>query len=199
MRHWAPDQINASAELASLAEYSSDVFARVGADMTFNYISPSCERLFLRPILRAKQHNGFMTAGCLECEGRAAIAEAQLLRALCIGTGLNHRRRPTPVGATFDPHRAVHVSGESRRFGFDEDPCWRPPPTALRGQDAIRHPNLDAFLNAEDLDPHVRQEIDAGSCQRERWHSIFRRDIVSGCRDEPSIALTANQRQPFRS
>lgn len=50
MRHWAPDQINASAELASLAEYSSDVFARVGADMTFNYISPSCERLFLRPI-----------------------------------------------------------------------------------------------------------------------------------------------------
>jgi hypothetical protein len=42
--------IPAEAELRLLAEYCTDVIARVGADMTFSYISPSAERMFRRPV-----------------------------------------------------------------------------------------------------------------------------------------------------
>ena len=42
--------ITAEAELRLLAEYCTDVIARVGADMTFSYISPSAERMFRRPV-----------------------------------------------------------------------------------------------------------------------------------------------------
>ncbi len=48
MKPWAPDDAKASAVLKLIAEHSSDVIALVGPDMTFGYISGSCERLFLR-------------------------------------------------------------------------------------------------------------------------------------------------------
>lgn len=42
--------LTADMELRLLAEYCTDVIARVGADMTFSYISPSAERMFRRPV-----------------------------------------------------------------------------------------------------------------------------------------------------
>jgi PAS domain-containing protein len=42
--------ITAEAELRLLAAYCTDVIARVGADMTFSYFSPSAERMFRRPV-----------------------------------------------------------------------------------------------------------------------------------------------------
>jgi diguanylate cyclase (GGDEF)-like protein/PAS domain S-box-containing protein len=50
MKHWSPDPVSGSVILGLIAEYSSDVIAQVGSDMTFSYISPSSERLFLRPV-----------------------------------------------------------------------------------------------------------------------------------------------------
>lgn len=50
MKYWSSNDASATAALALIAEHSSDVIARVRPDMTFNYISPSAERLFLRPV-----------------------------------------------------------------------------------------------------------------------------------------------------
>jgi diguanylate cyclase (GGDEF)-like protein/PAS domain S-box-containing protein len=50
MEHWSSTSASAAAALSLIAEYSSDVIARVRPDMTFSYISPSAERLFLRPV-----------------------------------------------------------------------------------------------------------------------------------------------------
>lgn len=46
MKPWAPQHHSSTAILELIAEYSSDVIAQVGADMTLKYISPSSERLF---------------------------------------------------------------------------------------------------------------------------------------------------------
>jgi diguanylate cyclase (GGDEF)-like protein/PAS domain S-box-containing protein len=48
--------ITAEMELRLLAEYCTDVIARVGADMTFSYISPSAERMFRRPVSEVTKH-----------------------------------------------------------------------------------------------------------------------------------------------
>ncbi|WP_315986530.1 diguanylate cyclase domain-containing protein, partial [Microvirga sp. Mcv34] len=48
--------MTAEAELRLLAEYCTDVIARVGADMTFSYISPSAERMFRRPVSEITGH-----------------------------------------------------------------------------------------------------------------------------------------------
>lgn len=50
MEHWSSSDASAMAALSLIAEYSSDVIARVRPDMTFSYISPSAERLFRRPV-----------------------------------------------------------------------------------------------------------------------------------------------------
>jgi PAS domain-containing protein len=49
-------RITAEMELRLLAEYCTDVIARVGADMTFSYISPSAERMFRRPVSEVIRH-----------------------------------------------------------------------------------------------------------------------------------------------
>jgi PAS domain-containing protein len=48
--------ITAEMELRLLAEYCTDVIARVGADMTFSYISPSAARMFRRPVSEVIRH-----------------------------------------------------------------------------------------------------------------------------------------------
>ena len=49
MKHWTPDDTSAATVLKLIAEHSRDVIAQLRSDMTINYISPSCERLFGRP------------------------------------------------------------------------------------------------------------------------------------------------------
>jgi diguanylate cyclase (GGDEF)-like protein/PAS domain S-box-containing protein len=49
VKHWSPREDTSSAILQLIAEHSSDVFALVRPDMTFSYVSPSCDRLFVRP------------------------------------------------------------------------------------------------------------------------------------------------------
>ncbi len=48
--------MTAETELRLLAEYCTDVIARVGADMTFSYISPSAERMFRLPVSEVIGH-----------------------------------------------------------------------------------------------------------------------------------------------
>jgi diguanylate cyclase (GGDEF)-like protein/PAS domain S-box-containing protein len=50
VKHWSSNEASATAALSLIAEHSSDVIACVRSDMTFNYISPSAERLFLRAV-----------------------------------------------------------------------------------------------------------------------------------------------------
>ncbi|MDB5702475.1 MAG: sensor diguanylate cyclase [Sphingomonadales bacterium] len=57
MKHWSSSDASATAALSLIAEHSSDVIARVRSDMTFNYISPSAERLFLRPVRDTLGHH----------------------------------------------------------------------------------------------------------------------------------------------
>jgi diguanylate cyclase (GGDEF)-like protein/PAS domain S-box-containing protein len=57
VKHWSSSDASATAALSLIAEHSSDVIARVRSDMTFNYISPSAERLFLRPVRDTLGHH----------------------------------------------------------------------------------------------------------------------------------------------
>ncbi len=57
MKHWSPREDASSAILKLIAEHSSDVFALVRPNMTFSYVSPSCDRLFGRSVSEIVDHH----------------------------------------------------------------------------------------------------------------------------------------------